>query len=138
MPVVNPDGVPRVWRVGEPFEDMARRFLPNIKPQRPGSAWLQNLLYITKTPRSAYDHLMLNLHDAMKADDNYQRTCPQSTFDFPALSTWVVFTDSVPHAVTAGQHQFEQTFYLEADGMAQPEKSPLRILERQLGKSLRN
>ncbi|RBL65101.1 3-deoxy-D-manno-oct-2-ulosonic acid (Kdo) hydroxylase, partial [Pseudomonas sp. MWU13-2625] len=29
---VNPAGVPRVWRVGEPFEDVAKRFLPHIKP----------------------------------------------------------------------------------------------------------
>lgn len=29
---VNPDGVPRVWRIGEPFEDVARRFLPRAKP----------------------------------------------------------------------------------------------------------
>ena len=33
-----------------------------------------NLLHITKTPRSEYDHLMLNLHDAMKADLDYQKT----------------------------------------------------------------
>jgi len=54
------------------------------------------------------------------------------------LSTWITFTDSVPHAVPAGQHQFEQTFYLEVEGMAQPDKSPLRILEKQLGRNLRN
>jgi len=80
---------------------------------------------------------MLGLHDAMKSNDEYQKTCPQANFDFPALSTWMVFTDSVPHAVTSGQHQFEQTFYLEPEGMAQPEKSPLRILEKQTGRDLR-
>ena len=78
---VNPDGAPRVWRVGEPFEDMAKRFLPRIKPQMPGAAWLMNLLHVTKSPRSEYDHLMLHLHDAMKADhrvsevDAAQETC---------------------------------------------------------------
>jgi hypothetical protein len=29
---VNPEGAPRVWRVGEPFEDVAERFLPRAKP----------------------------------------------------------------------------------------------------------
>src|SRR6185437_8111698 len=29
---LNPEGAPRVWRVGEPFEQVARRFLPVAKP----------------------------------------------------------------------------------------------------------
>ena len=33
---VNPDGEPRVWRVGEPFEAVARRFLPRAKPYSRG------------------------------------------------------------------------------------------------------
>lgn len=135
---VNPSGRPRSWRLGEPFEQVAARFATAVRPPTPAALMLMQLFRITRGRRSLYDHYMLGLHDAMKSDDNYQRSCPQSTFDFPALSTWAVFTDSVPHAVTAGQHQFEQTFYLDVDGMAQPEKSPLRILEKQLGKSLRN
>lgn len=135
---VNPAGRPRCWRLGEPFEQVAARFASSLRAPAPGSLMLMQLFRVTKGRRSLYDHYMLGLHDAMKANDDYQRTCPQSNFDFPALSTWAVFTDSVPHAVTAGQHQFEQTFYLDVDGMAHPEKSPLRILEKQLGKSLKN
>jgi hypothetical protein len=135
---VNPSGRPRCWRLGEPFEQVAARFAPEVRSPAPGSLMLMQLFRVTRGRRSLYDHYMLGLHDAMKADNDYQRTCPQSTFDFPARSTWAVFTDSVPHAVTAGQHQFEQTFYLEVEGMAHPGKSPLRILEKQLGKSLRS
>ncbi len=135
---VNPSGRPRCWRIGEPFDQIAARFAASVRPPAPGSLMFMQLFRITRGRRSLYDHYMLGLHDAMKADETYQRNCPQSNFDFPALSTWAVFTDSVPHAVTAGQHQFEQTFYLDVDGMAQPEKSPLRILEKQLGKSLRS
>ncbi len=135
---VNPAGRPRSWRIGEPFEKVAARFAPNVPLPMPGSLMLMQLFRVTRGRRSLYDHYMLGLHDAMKANDEYQRTCPQSNFDFPALSTWITFTDSVPHAVTAGQHQFEQTFYLEVEGMAQPEKSPLRILEKQLGRNLRD
>jgi 3-deoxy-D-manno-oct-2-ulosonic acid (Kdo) hydroxylase len=135
---VNPSGRARSWKIGEPFEQVSQRFVSSVRPPTPGSLALLQLFRVTKNRRSLYDHYMLGLHDAMKADDNYQRTCPQSDFDFPAQSTWITFTDSVPHAVTAGQHQFEQTFYLEVEGMVQPEKSPLLILEKQLGKNLRN
>ncbi|PLZ00535.1 3-deoxy-D-manno-oct-2-ulosonic acid (Kdo) hydroxylase [Burkholderia sp. WAC0059] len=132
----NPNGAPRVWRVGEPFEDMARRFLPNIKPQMPGSARLQHLLHITKTPRSEYDHLMLNLHDAMKADLDYQKTSPQVTMPFPPGSVWVCFSDQASHAVMSGQFMLEQTFFLPVRAMARPEWAPLGILERLKGKEL--
>ncbi|MBV8260280.1 MAG: Kdo hydroxylase family protein [Paraburkholderia sp.] len=133
---VNPNGVPRVWRVGEPFEDMARRFLPGIKPQLPGSAWLQNLLHITKSPRSEYDHLMLNLHDSMKADLDYQKTSPQETIGFPPGSVWVCFSDHASHAVMSGQFMMEQTFFLPVKDMVHPEWAPLGILERLKGKEL--
>jgi hypothetical protein len=133
---INPNGAPRVWRVGEPFEDMARRFLPGIKPQVPGSAWLQNLLHITKTPRTAYDHLMLHLHDDMKEDMNYQQTCAQVTIPFPPGCVWVCFADHATHAVMSGQFMMEQTFFLPVKAMAHPEWSPLGVLERLTGKEL--
>ena len=33
---VNPNGQPRSWRLGAPFEDVARRFLPALRPPRTG------------------------------------------------------------------------------------------------------
>jgi 3-deoxy-D-manno-oct-2-ulosonic acid (Kdo) hydroxylase len=133
---VNPHGTPRVWRVGEPFEDMAKRFLPRIKPQMPGSAWLMNLLHITKSPRSEYDHLMLNLHDAMKADLDYQKAAPQQEMPFPPGCVWVCFSDQTSHAVMSGQYMLEQTFFLPVDAMAQPDCAPLGILQRLKGRAL--
>ena len=133
---INPHGEPRVWRVGEPFEQVARRFLPNIKPQWPGSAWLLNALHITKSPRSAYDHLMLNLHDGMKADLEYQKACPQETIPFPPGSTWICFSDQTSHAAMSGQYMLEQTFFLPVRAMVQPECAPLGILERLVGRAL--
>ncbi len=57
---VNPHGAPRVWRVGEPFEDMAKRFLPRIKPQMPGCRVAHEpAAHRRSRPRSEYDHLML-------------------------------------------------------------------------------
>jgi hypothetical protein len=49
---VNPDGVPRVWRVGEPFDKVARRFLPQIKPYSRWQAKLLKALHVTKSLRS--------------------------------------------------------------------------------------
>jgi 3-deoxy-D-manno-oct-2-ulosonic acid (Kdo) hydroxylase len=133
---VNPAGAPRVWRVGEPFEDMARRFLPSIKAQAPGSAWLMNLLHITKSPRSEYDHLMLHLHDAMKADLAYQKDSPQQEMPFPPGCVWVCFSDQTSHAVMSGQYMLEQTFFLPVNAMSQPECAPLGILQRLKGRAL--
>ncbi|MDR5751396.1 MULTISPECIES: Kdo hydroxylase family protein [unclassified Caballeronia] len=133
---VNPHGAPRVWRVGEPFEDMAKRFLPTIKAQMPGAAWLMNLLHITKSPRSEYDHLMLHLHDAMKADLDYQKASPQQEMPFPPGCVWVCFSDQTSHAVMSGQYMMEQTFFLPVDAMAQPECAPLGILQRLKGRAL--
>lgn len=133
---VNPNSEPRLWRVGEPFEDMAKRFLPGIKAPLPGAAWLMNLLHITKSPRSEYDHLMLHLHDAMKADPDYQKTSPQEAMPFPPGCVWVCFSDQTSHAVMAGQYMLEQTFFLPVDAMVQPECAPLGILQRLKGRAL--
>ena len=132
---VNPER-PRTWRVGEPFEDMAKRFFPTLTRPAFGSAMFNYLVRITKAPRSEYDHYMLQLHDRMKEDTNYQETVTQLTQPFPAGSTWVVFSDQVSHAAMSGQHQFEQTYLLPLRGMLNAETSPLRTLERIAGHKL--
>jgi len=130
---VNPNGKPRCWRVGGPFEEVAKRFAPGVSRPFPGANLLMQSLRITRGRRSLYDHYMLQLHDRMKADDDYQRNSEQTPFDFPPGASWMVFTDQAPHAASSGQHQFEQTFYIPADHMVCPDKSPLRILERVTG-----
>ena len=133
---VNPDGRPRAWRLGDDFETVARRFAPQLRTPLPGIGHLLALVRVTKTPRSAYDALMLQLHDCMKADEAFQKESPQSRVDLPAGSTWLAFTDQVSHAATAGQYQLEQTFLLPVGAMRAPERSPLRILERLKGRPL--
>ncbi|CAN5890366.1 Kdo hydroxylase family protein [soil metagenome] len=134
---VNPNGRPREWRVGEPFEEHARRYLPKIKKPMPGSAWLMDKAGITKRRRTEYDHVMLQLHDLSKADTETQRTGPQADARFAPGTTWVVYSDQVLHAAMGGQHMMEQTFYLEPQHLQHPETSPLRVLERLMGRSLR-
>jgi hypothetical protein len=133
---VNPHGKPRVWRIGEPFEDVAKHFLPGIRRPLPGSARLLRLVRLTKKLRTEYDHYMLGLHDAMKSDLGYQSRVGQTPVSIPPGTTWIAYTDSVSHAALSGQHQFEQTFALPVAGMLDPAKSPLRILERLTGRAL--
>ena len=133
---INPAGEPRVWRVGEPFEDMAKKMLPRVPAQWPGSAALLAALKITKRKRSGYDHIMLHLHDAMKADLEYQRNCPQETVPFAPGGAWICFSDHASHAVMSGQFMLEQTLWLPLEKMDDPAKSPLRQLERLSGRPL--
>ena len=60
------------------------------------------LFRVTRGLRTPYDHYMLQMHDRMKADMDYQKNTPQLNFDFPPNTTWMVFTDQVPHAANAG------------------------------------
>ncbi|MFZ0560226.1 MAG: Kdo hydroxylase family protein [Terriglobales bacterium] len=128
--------MPRVWRVGEKFEQAATHFLPGIKPPRPVVAALLYRLHIVKGKRTAYDHFMLGIHDHMKADENYQSKVPQTKLAIPPGTTWICYTDSVSHAAMSGQFAFEQTFYLPVTAMKDPERSPLRVLERLLSSKL--
>ena len=133
---VNPDGAPRVWRVGEPFEDVARRFLPRAKRYSGWQAKVMRTLRVTKSLRSEYDHLMLQLHDGMKSDLAYQNDAPQQTVPFPAGAVWVCFSDQTSHAVMAGQYMLEQTLHLPAARQYNPQSSPLAILSRLTGRTL--
>jgi len=132
---VNPDK-PRIWRVGETFEQAAARFLPGIGRPRLGTASMLSWLRITRGRRTPYDHFMLGIHDRMKADESYQSQVPQVQLAIPPGTTWACYTDSVSHAAMSGQFAFEQTFYLPVAAMNDPERSPLRILECMVGHSL--
>ena len=79
---------------------------------------------------------MLQLHDQEKLDSDFQQTCPKRFVSLPAGSTWIVYTDLVPHAVKSGQFCLEQTFYLPVESMQEPDLSPLRKLEGLLGRKL--
>jgi hypothetical protein len=133
---VNPEGVPRIWHVGEPFEDMARTMLPRAKEGSAFHAGVLALAGITKGRRSVYDSLMLGLHDNAKLDEHYQKNAPQIEVPFMPGTTWLCYTDQVMHAALAGQYVLEQTFHLDVDAMARPELSPLKVLEWMKGRAL--
>jgi 3-deoxy-D-manno-octulosonic acid hydroxylase-like protein len=133
---INPNAKERWWRVGAPFEDVARTFLPKARGQFWAEPALLRALRITKSRRTLYDHAMLQLHDRMKADMAYQASVDHTEIRFPAGSTWLMFSDQVSHAVMSGQHVLEQTLYVPVDAMADPSRSPLRVLERLSGSRL--
>jgi hypothetical protein len=126
---INPDAKPRVWRVGEPFADVAQRFRKQVPPYRRWQAATLHRLGVTKSLRSPYDHIMMHLHDLMKADLDYQRNCPQQTVPFAPGSTWVCFSDQTSHAVMSGQFMLEQTLHPAVSVMQAPAKAPLAVLE---------
>lgn len=133
---INPHSEDRVWRIGEPFEEVAKQFIPHIKKPKPGFLSALRLLKITKSYRTLYDHYMLHLHGNMKADDQYQQKASQKEVRFPAGSTWIVQTDHVSHAAMQGQYMLEQTFHLPVHAMKDESHSPLRVLERMLNMRL--
>jgi 3-deoxy-D-manno-octulosonic acid hydroxylase-like protein len=133
---VDPSGRSRIWRMGEPFEQMAARFLPSIKRPLPFSSAALQLLHITKSRRTEYDHIMLQLHDRMKSDARYQAEVQQSKQEFPAGCTWIAFADQVAHAGISGQNLLEQTFLVPLAQLRDEARAPLRVLQRLTGRKL--
>lgn len=133
---VNPHGEPRVWRVGESFETIAKTFLPRAKKYHAWQAKLLNALHVTKSVRSEYDHLMLQLHDGMKSDMTYQKESDQIVMPFEAGSVWVCFSDQATHSVMSGQYMMEQTMHLAPESQYDPAKSPIAVLSEMTGRAL--
>lgn len=133
---IHPAGGARVWHVGEPFEDVAKRYAAKARNPLPLEPWLFEFLGVTKGRRADYDYLMLGLHDGAKFDADYQKNSPQIEFAFPAGTTWMCFTDQTMHAALSGQFCLEQTFHLPLEALSHPERSPLKVLERITGRAL--
>jgi hypothetical protein len=133
---VNIEGKPRVWRLGEPFEEIAKKWGPKAASPIWGMAEFLKCFKITKGYRTSYDHYMLQIHDLMKEDLHYQQTVSQCEVQFPAGSSWIVFTDQAAHAAMSGKDVIEQTFELLPEGLKNVETHPLRVLEKILKRSL--
>src|SRR5262245_18059717 len=136
---------PRTWITTDHFEALAGRFADRIGLyQRPGRLavcqhWTIRAaakLGLPVVDRPPYDRLMLKIHHAMKEDAEFQATCRKDHWEFPAGSTWIVFTDSASHACLSGQFALEQTLIVRRSSLACPEKAPIAILEKLAGHSL--
>jgi hypothetical protein len=133
---INADGKPRVWRIGGPFHEIARKYWPTLRTPSKGGNLLRYALRITKSLRTSYDDYMLQLHDRMKEDQDYQAHGNQRECAFPAGSTWIVYTDQVPHAAMSGIHLLEQTYYVPVSSLRHERSAPLHVLEVLAGRKL--
>jgi hypothetical protein len=139
----------RVWLTGEPFDRLAERFAAPAGLARAAAAarspWrslrrlgirLGAAAGLPLADHSPYDRFMLGFHDYLKGNAAFQQSCPRSRWEFPPGSTWLVFTDMVPHAVLAGRFALEQTFIVSRRDLVRPEKAPVHILEALSGTKL--
>lgn len=135
----------RVWITTDHFEDLAGHFADRVGlHQQPGALEAcKNLtvkaaarLGLPVVDRPPYDRFMLKIHHAMKEDAGFQQSCRKDRWEFPAGSTWIVFTDGASHACLSGQYMLEQTFIVRRSSLVFPEKAPIAILEKLAGHPL--
>jgi len=136
----------RDWVVSDPFAIVVKQFAPTeIAPHVEGTLnrvakSLARTLglggAIPAIKRSPYDDFMMRFHNFLKENPRFQADCPRYNFHFPPGSSWMVYTDTVPHAVLAGQYALEQTFLVRPDALVRPETSPLKVLEAIAGSPL--
>jgi len=142
---------PRVWLTGEPFHVLAPRLAGDAgldecaeaarsrwRPLRRALPRLASALRLPWLDRSPYDRFMLGFHDYLKANKVFQDSTMKSRWEFPPNSTWIVFTDSVPHAVLSGRFALEHTYIVSEDDLVLPDRSPREVLEKLCGAPLTN
>lgn len=137
----------RDWLVSDPFAVIAPRYAPaQIALPRAAGAGARALRSLAQgaglgkaipsLKRSPYDDFMMRFHNFLKENASFQADCPKYNLQFPPGSSWMVYTDTVPHAVLSGQFALEQTFLIDHRAMVTPETSPLAVLEAMTGSSL--
>jgi hypothetical protein len=130
----------RDWIVTDPFATIAPRYAPAeiALPAATGPVGraLRGLASgigigkaVPSLKRSPYDDFMMRFHNFLKENAAFQAECPKYEHKLPPGSSWMVYTDMVPHAVLSGQYALEQTFLIDHQAMVTPERSPLTVLE---------
>lgn len=79
---------------------------------------------------------MLAFHHYLKANARCLDQSLTRCWEFPPLSSWVVFTDQVSHAALSGQFALEQTLVVPWDRLVDPSTAPVAVLERLCGMRL--
>lgn len=143
---IHPDRT-RDWTVGRPFAEIVGNFAPRklAIPRRSGPASHSLRQFASATglgrvvpqwKRTPYDEFMMKLHNTMKEDAEFQRTCAKEFVQFAPGSSWMVYTETVPHAALAGQYALEQTLLIDPTVMVTPESAPVAVLENMAGAKL--
>jgi 3-deoxy-D-manno-oct-2-ulosonic acid (Kdo) hydroxylase len=129
----------RDWVVSDPFVSIVRQFVPDQITAR-SHGFLQRAAksvgrgtglgaLIPAIKRSPYDDFMIRFHNFLKENSDFQSGCAKYNIKFPSESSWMAFTDTVPHAVLAGQYALEQTVLVRPAALVKPEISPLETLQ---------
>jgi len=139
----------RNWVTTDPFRQVAERYAHDAGLEQIAtgassasgkllnqSARVLRSVGLPVVPRSGYDRFMLRFHEYLKRNEEFQKNTPKYPFAFAPGSTWLTFTDVLPHSVLSGQHALEQTFIIARESMANAENAPVAILERLCGKPL--
>jgi hypothetical protein len=145
---VNPEQS-REWVTSEPFARLASQVAPQAGLQQFANSTESSLHKLRRqaartfgkaglpvVDRSPYDAFMLRFHDWLKKNEEYQRNCQKYYFSLPPGSTWLVFTDMVPHAVLGGRLALEQTVIVSRQSLRDLASAPSAILERIAGRPL--
>ena len=135
----------RRWVTSDTFEQLLGTYIGTSEMPLPSaqertlnrwgrhlSGWGKSLGLPFAAP-SRYDDFMLRLHDHLKANREFQDKEARYRWEFPPGSSWMVFTDFVPHAALSGQFALEQTLMIDRHSMLQPEKAPISLLEKASG-----
>jgi hypothetical protein len=130
----------RIWCTTVRLPILARNFAKDaglMQIAERGTTGMDSFVHMMKktfgmkaVQHSPYDKFMLRFHDYLKENRSFQENCQKLVINFPPRSTWICFTDSVPHAVLSGQYALEQTFIVPIQAMVKPEKAPIRVLEQ--------
>ncbi|HZR28430.1 MAG TPA: Kdo hydroxylase family protein [Terriglobales bacterium] len=144
---LNP-AVPRIWRTGEPFHELAPRFAKDaglnyyaaqgrsaLFRLRRSAARVFRGLGLPLADRSAYDLFMLHFHDWLKENEGYQKE-EHTRSEFPPGCTWMVYTDGVPHAALSGQYALEHTYIVPREALVAPDLAPISVLEKISGTAM--
>jgi hypothetical protein len=129
----------RVWHTTDRFSELARSHALDAGLAEAAAHRESGLKQVLRAvgyifglnpkAQSSYDRFMLRFHDYLKENADFQRACRKIRLEFPPKSTWICFTDAVPHAVVQGQFAVEQTLIVPQSALLRPQESPLRVLE---------
>ncbi len=72
-----------------------------------------------------YDALMQRMHHFLKRDDPFQDGARKRIWELPPGSMWLLFADSLSHAVLRGRCALERSFFVPVEATRSPELAPL-------------
>jgi 3-deoxy-D-manno-oct-2-ulosonic acid (Kdo) hydroxylase len=137
----------RDWIVSDPFRAVATKYAPaEIALPQPDSSVAHAFKSLATgiglgaaapaLKRSPYDEFMMRFHNFLKENRDFQSSCAKYDYQFPPGSSWMVYTDMVPHAVLCGQYALEQTYLVAPEAMVAPQHAPLTVLQELTGARL--